>query len=96
MGRYTKAEIKDLTKGFMLYLSEADAPKRKAGGKAKPKADKAHAELKAELKLLPKAKQREFSKTWLELREEAGFGAKGNIPRDAYFKLQREAFASIA
>ena len=96
MGRYTKAEIKDLTKGFMLYLSEADAPKRKAGGKAKPKADKAHAELKAELKLLPKAKQREFSKNWLELREEAGFGAKGNIPRDAYFKLQREAFASIA
>ena len=96
MGRYTKAEIKDLAQGFIQYLSEADAPKRKAGGKAKPKADKAHAELKAELKLLPKAKQREFSQNWLELREEAGFGAKGNIPRDAYFKLQREAFASIA
>ena len=96
MSRYTKAEIKDLAQGFMLYLSEADAPKPKAKAKAKPKANKAHAELKAELKLKPKAKQREFSKNWLEIREREGFGVQGNIPRDRYFELQREAFASIA
>ena len=96
MSRYTKAEIKDLAQGFIQYLSEADAPKRKAKTKVKPKANKAHAELKAELKLKPKAKQREFSQNWLEIRQKAGFGVQGNIPRDRYFELQRDAFDSIA
>ena len=57
---------------------------------------KAHHEMKASLKAMPKAKQRKFSSTWVDYREAQGWGRTGSIPKDSYYVLQAKHFASIA
>jgi cell envelope opacity-associated protein A len=76
---------------------------RPSKGKAKPvktpkavKPNQPHANMKALVKAGGKTLAQAFSKRWMELRQEAGFGTKGNIPKDAYFALQAQAYADVA
>ena len=71
--------------------------------KAKPvktpkavKPNQPHANMKVLVKAGGKTLSQAFSKRWMELRQEAGFGTKGNIPKDAYFALQAQAYADVA
>ena len=56
---------------------------------------KAHHEMKASLKAMPKAKQKSFTKAWLALKA-ASKWPKGTMPKPKYFGLQMQAFASVA
>tara|TARA_Y100001951_G_scaffold67985_1_gene54907 strand:+ start:227 stop:601 length:375 start_codon:yes stop_codon:yes gene_type:complete len=82
---------------------KGEAGKGKAG-KGKPKtapkvkslASKAHHAMKAKLKALPKEVQKSFTGCWMALREDAGYGSKGNIPAPVYFELQMQAYKEVA
>ena len=56
---------------------------------------KAHHEMKASLKTLPKAKQKSFTKAWKVLKA-ASKWPTGTMPKPKYFELQMQAFASVA
>ena len=56
---------------------------------------KAHHEMKASLKAMPKAKQKSFTEAWLVLKA-ASKWPKGTMPKPKYFGLQMQAFASVA
>ena len=56
---------------------------------------KAHHEMKASLKALPKAKQKSFTKAWLVLKK-ASKWPTGTMPKPKYFELQMQAYASVA
>ena len=55
----------------------------------------AHHEMKASLKAMPKAKQKDFTKAWIELRKASKYPT-GTMPKPLYFMLQMQAFASVA
>jgi len=57
---------------------------------------KAHHAMKADLKEQSKALQKAFTVAWMTLRQEAGYGKKGNIPSPVYFKLQMQAWSEVA
>ena len=56
---------------------------------------KAHHDMKASLKAMPKAKQKDFTKAWIELRKASKYPT-GTMPKPLYFMLQMQAFASVA
>jgi hypothetical protein len=55
----------------------------------------AHQGMKAELKTMPKEVQKAFSEVWMAIRQDAGYGKKGNIPLLDYFELQSDAFKAV-
>ena len=70
--------------------------------KTKPEAEvqssesKAHHDMKAKLKAMPKKGQKAFTDCWLALRQDAGYGLKGSLPKPVYFELQMQAFKEVA
>ena len=72
------------------------------GSKTKPEAEvqssesKAHHAMKAKLKAMPKKVQKRFTDCWLALRQDAGYGLKGSLPKPVYFELQMQAFKEVA
>ena len=56
---------------------------------------KAHHEMKASLKAMPKAKQKLFTKAWKGLQKASKYPT-GTMPKPLYFQLQMQAFASVA
>ena len=57
---------------------------------------KAHHDMKAKLKAMPKKVQKAFTDCWLALRQDAGYGLKGSLPKPVYFELQMQAFKEVA
>ena len=57
---------------------------------------KAHHDMKAKLKAMPKKVQKRFTDCWLALRQDAGYGLKGSLPKPVYFELQMQAFKEVA
>ena len=56
---------------------------------------KAHHDMKASLKAMPKAKQKDFTKAWKALQKASKYPT-GTMPKPLYFMLQMQAFASVA
>ena len=85
------------------FITKASTSKASKAGKGKPKAkvvvkrNQSHADMKALVKAGGKKLALAFSKRWMVLRQEAGFGTKGNIePKEVYFALQAQAYADVA
>ena len=57
---------------------------------------KAHHDMKAKLKAMPKKVQKRFTDCWIALRQDAGYGSKGSLPKPVYFELQMQAFKEVA
>jgi ornithine carbamoyltransferase len=76
---------------------KADEEKAKTTKKAEPQLQEsvAHHAMKAQLKKAGKKANEKFTKSWLAIRKDAGFGERGNIPTLKYFGLQSLAFASV-
>jgi hypothetical protein len=90
----SKAKKTELPKWDFLRPSKGKAKPVKTPKAVKP--NQPHANMKALVKAGGKTLAQAFSKRWMELRQEAGFGTKGNIPKDAYFALQAQAYADVA
>ena len=77
-------------------------PQKTKAKKTKPEAEvqssesKAHHDMKAKLKAMPKKVQKRFTDCWLALRQDAGYGLKGSLPKPVYFELQMQAFKEVA
>ena len=71
------------------------AKKTKAEPVVQSSESKAHHDMKASLKAMPKAKQKDFTKAWIELRKASKYPT-GTMPKPLYFMLQMQAFASVA
>ena len=56
---------------------------------------KAHHDMKASLKAMGKAKQKDFTKAWKTLQKASKYPT-GTMPKHVYFPLQMQAFASVA
>jgi len=56
---------------------------------------KAHHDMKASLKTLPKKKQKSFTKAWKVLKA-ASKWPTGTMPKPNYFKLQMQAYNEVA
>tara|TARA_Y100001947_G_C10247481_1_gene264369 strand:- start:265 stop:594 length:330 start_codon:yes stop_codon:yes gene_type:complete len=56
---------------------------------------KAHHDMKASLKAMSKAKQKDFTNAWLVLKKGSNYPT-GTMPKHVYFPLQMQAFASVA
>ena len=94
-------------KAFLQAQEPAEVPQAKPEVfhflKRKPKSEpvvqssesKAHHEMKALLKALPKAKQKDFTKAWKTLQK-ASKWPTGTMPKPKYFELQMQAYASVA
>ena len=74
---------------------EKKAKKTKAEPVVQSSESKAHHDMKASLKAMPKAKQKDFTKAWIELRKASKYPT-GTMPKPLYFMLQMQAFASVA
>ena len=70
--------------------------KAKTAPKVQSEASKAHHAMKAKLKAKPKEVQKAFTGCWMALRQDAGWGTKGNIPMPEYFELQMQAWNEVA
>ncbi len=76
-------------------IAKSDEAKTKSEPVVQSSESKAHHEMKALLKALPKAKQKDFTKAWKTLQK-ASKWPTGTMPKPKYFKLQMQAFASVA
>ena len=81
---------------FVQPKAKAKAAKAVKTAKVQSVESKAHHAMKADLKEQSKALQKAFTVAWMTLRQEAGYGKRGNIPSPVYFKLQMQAWSEVA
>ena len=95
--RIETLEAKGERHAFMAEPVKAKRSRAKAMTKVAVKRNQSHADMKALVKAGGKKLSLAFSKRWMQLRQEAGFGTKGNItPKEVYFALQAQAYADVA
>jgi len=78
------------------FLPKAKPKAVKKAVKVQSSVSKAHHAMKAKLKASPKEVQKAFTECWMALRQDAGWGMKGNIPMPEYFELQMMAWNAVA
>lgn len=80
---------------FLPSKAKSSEAKAKSEPVVQSSESKAHHEMKALLKALPKAKQKSFTKAWKTLQKSSKWPT-GTMPKPKYFELQMQAYASVA